>query len=174
MLMISSPLSSLFFGEKVEWQESSKILEWPGKHIQPGRLSLCFFPCFTLKTCRDDMSSDGPPRDDMSSTTRKSRILDGGAKKVLLCPGRISFPISRTLSLISGHCPDIGTRKKNEQMHQFCCSAPLLVHCTRVLERFSWVLDGSRVCLIYVSYMGRSQPWDRTAFEHENRRKVQN
>ena len=67
-------------------------------------------------------------------------------------------------------------KEKNEQMHQFCCSAPLLVHCTRVLERFSfsWVLDGSRVCLIYVSYMGRSQPWDRTAFEHENRRKVQN
>ena len=148
-------------------------------HIQPGRLALyvssCFFfPCFTLKTCRDDMSSDGPPRDDMSSTTRKSRILDGGAKKVLLCPGRISFPISRTLSLISGHCPDIGTRKRMNKCTNF--AAPHHCWCiARVLERcILAILDGSRVCLIYVSYMGRSQPWDRTAFEHENRRKVQN
>ena len=125
-----------------------------------------FFPCFKLKTCRDDMSSDGPPRDDMSSdgpprddmssTTRKSRILDGGAKKVLLCPGRISFPISRTLSLISGHCPDIGTRKRMNKCTNF--AAPH--HCWCIAREYwrdshshgFWMVPG---CASYMSHI-----WD--------------
>ena len=105
MLMISSPLSSLFFGEKVEWLESSKILEWPG--IQPGRqflsqngvqahtagstFSLFFFPCFTLKTCRDDMSSDGPPRDDMCLPLPGKVEYSTAARKKYYC-AREGYP----------------------------------------------------------------------------------